>query len=126
MGKPILMGRKTYESIGRPLPGRRNIIITRNSTFSAEGCEVVNSIEAAMSLVEDAEEVMLIGGASLYQQAIELASHLYITQIHHAFSGDTWFPSFDLSQWKEENREDLDADHGNPQACSFIKFVREF
>jgi dihydrofolate reductase len=126
MGKPIIMGRKTYASIGRPLPGRRNIVITRDSGFSAAGCEITDGIQTALSLCSDADEVMLIGGASLYQQTIDRASQLYITRIHHSFEGDTWFPEFDLKLWKQETREDFDADHSNPYAYSFIKFVREF
>jgi len=126
MGKPIVMGRKTYESIGKPLPGRRNIVITRDDTFSAAGCEVSNSIEAAMSLTKDDDEVMLIGGASLYEQTIARATQLYITRIHQSFEGDTWFPEIDLSEWKAVNREDFDADHSNQYAYSFIKYVREF
>ena len=85
MGKPIVMGRKTFESIGKPLAGRRNIVVTRDPGFSAEGCDVVNSIEAAIALCQDDEEVMLIGGASLYQQSFELVTDLYITRIHHQF-----------------------------------------
>ena len=126
MGKPIIMGRKTFASIGRPLPGRRNIVITRDSGFSATGCEIANGIEAALSLCSEAEEVMLIGGASLYQQTIDQATRLYITRIHHSFEGDTWFPEIDLGLWKQESREDHDADHDNPYAYSFMKFVREF
>ena len=125
MGKPIVMGRKTYESIGKPLPGRRNIVITRDPAFSAAGCEVANSIEAAMSLTKDDDEVMLIGGASLYQQTIARATQLYITRIHHSFEGDTWFPEIDLREWKAVNREDFEADHCNQYAYSFIKYVRE-
>jgi dihydrofolate reductase len=126
MGKPIIMGRKTFASIGRPLPGRRNIVITRESGFSATGCEIVNGIKAALSLCSDAEEVMLIGGASLYQQTINQATRLYITRIHHSFEGDTWFPEIDLRFWKQETREDHDADNSNPYAYSFMKYVREF
>jgi len=126
MGKPIIMGRKTFASIGRPLPGRRNIVITRDSDFSAAGCEIANGIKAALSLCSDAEEVMLIGGASLYQQTIDLATRLYITRIHHSFEGDTWFPEIDLGLWKQKAREDHDADHSNPYAYSFVNFVREF
>lgn len=126
MGKPIVMGRKTFESIGKPLPGRRNIVITRDDSFSAAGCEVANSIEAAMSLTKDDDEVMLIGGASLYEQTIARATQLYITRIHQSFEGDTWFPEIDLSEWKAVNREDFDADHSNQYAYSFIKYVREF
>jgi dihydrofolate reductase len=126
MGKPILMGRKTYESIGKPLPGRHNIVITRNPDFSAEGCSIVNGIEAAIALCPGDDEVMLIGGASLYQQAIEQALQLYITRIHHEFKGDTWFPEFDLREWKEESCEEYAADKRNLYAYSFIKYVREF
>jgi len=126
MGKPIIMGRKTFASIGRPLPGRRNIVITRDSGFSAAGCEIANGIKAALSLCSDAEEAMLIGGASLYQQTIDQATRLYVTRIHHSFEGDTWFPEIDLGLWKQETREDHEADHSNPYAYSFMKFVREF
>ncbi len=125
MGKPIVMGRKTYESIGKPLPGRRNIVITRDAAFSAAGCEVANSIESAMSLTKDDDEVMLIGGASLYQQTIARATQLYITRIHQGFEGDTWFPEIDLREWEEVKREHFDADHSNQYAYSFIKYVRE-
>lgn len=126
MGKAIVMGRKTFESIGKPLPGRRNIVITGNADFQAPGCEIADSIDAAMSLANDDDEVMLIGGASLYQQTIERATKLYITRIHQSFEGDTWFPEFDLSDWKEVYREDLDADDSNRYAYSFIKYMREF
>jgi dihydrofolate reductase len=126
MGKPIIMGRKTFESIGRALPGRRNIVITRDPEFSHEGVETVNGIDAAISLCDGGEEVMLIGGASLYQQTIDQAAQLYITYIHHSFDGDTWFPEFDFNQWKEAFREDHAADGNNPYAYSFVKFVREF
>lgn len=125
MGKPIVMGRRTFESIGRPLPGRRNIVITRNLQFAAEGCEIVNSIERALTSCGDHDELMLIGGASLYQQTMEQVSCMYITRIHHHFSGDTWFPEFDSAQWKIENQQDFDADQGNPFAYSFVKYVRE-
>jgi dihydrofolate reductase len=126
MGKPIIMGRKTYESIGRPLPGRRNIVITRDPDFSAEGCDVVNVIDEALTICSDHDELMLIGGASLYQQIMQQVSCMYITRIHHSFSGDTWFPEFDSALWKIEDQHDLDADQSNPFAYSFVKYVREF
>ncbi len=126
LGKPIVMGRKTFESIGRPLPDRRNIVVTRDPDFSAEGCDIANSIDAALDLCADDEEIMLIGGASLYQQSLARATQLYITRIHHRFAGDTWFPDFDESEWRVESREDCDADSSNAYAYSFIKFVREF
>ena len=126
LGKPIVMGRKTFESIGKALPGRRNIVVTRNAEYRAEGCEIAADIDSALALCDDADEIMLIGGASLYEQSMERATNLYITEIHHVFSGDTWFPEIDKSIWREEIREDHDADHSNPYAFSFIKFVREF
>lgn len=126
LGKPIIMGRKTFESIGKALPGRRNIVVTRDAQFNAADCELVDSIDAALELCRDEAEIMLIGGASLYRQFIARATCMYITRIDHEFSGDTWFPEFDESEWKVENRQDFEADHCNKYPYSFIKFVREF
>ena len=125
MGKPIIMGRKTFDSIGRPLPGRRNIVITRNPEFSAEGCEIVNDIDTALANCSDHDELMLIGGASLYQQILTRVNSMYITRVHHCFEGDTWFPEFDLSEWKVESQQDFDADDNNQYTYSFVKYVRE-
>jgi dihydrofolate reductase len=125
MGKPIIMGRKTFDSIGRPLPGRRNIVITRDPEFSAEGCEVVHSIEAALAGCSDHDELMLIGGATLYEQTLDQVSCLYVTRIHHSFSGDTWFPEFDVRHWKISEQQDFDPDQSNSFAYSFVKYVRE-
>ena len=125
MGKPIIMGRKTFDSIGRPLPGRRNIVITRDPEFSAEGCDVVHSIEAALAGCSHHDELMLIGGATLYEQTLDRVSSMYITQIHHGFSGDTWFPEFDVTQWEIAEKEDFDADQANPFTYSFVEYVRE-
>ena len=126
MEKPIIMGRKTYDAIGRPLPGRQNIIITRDTAYTAKGCDIANSIDEAMSLVpEEVQEVMLIGGASLYLQTLAQADALYITQIYHAFSGDTWFPEIDMSQWSETYREDFEADEKNLHAYSFMQYQRK-
>jgi len=125
MGKPIVMGRKTFESIGRPLPGRRNIVITRDSAFQAPGCEICHGIDAALAICSADDEVMLIGGASLYQQTLALASCMYITRIHHSFSGDTWFPEFPADSWSIEEQQDFAADESNPYPFSFVKFVRE-
>jgi dihydrofolate reductase len=122
MHKPILMGRKTYESIGRPLPGRRNIIITRDASIGFEGCETVQGIDAALALVDDQPEIMLIGGASLYQQTIGLADRLYITQIDGVFEGDAWFPEIDPLRWHESWREDHEPDERNHYAYSFVKY----
>jgi dihydrofolate reductase len=126
MEKPIIMGRKTYDAIGRPLPGRQNIIITRDTAYTAKGCDIANSIDEAMSLVpEEVQEVMLIGGASLYLQTLAQADALYITQIYHAFSGDTWFPEIDMSQWSETYREDFEADEKNLHPYSFMQYTRK-
>jgi dihydrofolate reductase len=126
MGKPIIMGRKTFESIGKPLPGRRNIVITRNPDFSADGCDVVSDIDTALARCAGADELMLIGGASLYGQLIAQTSSMYITRVHHAFSGDTWFPEFDPRDWKVVDQQDFDADDINQYAYSFVKYVQEF
>jgi dihydrofolate reductase len=126
MGKPIVMGRKTFESIGRPLPGRRNIVITRDSAFQAPGCEVCHGIDAALAICGADDEVMLIGGASLYQQTLALASCMYITRIHHRFSGDTWFPEFSADSWRIEEEQSFAADESNPYAFTFVKYIREF
>jgi dihydrofolate reductase len=125
MGKPIIMGRKTFDSIGRPLPGRRNIVITRDPEFSAEGCDVVHSIEAALAACSDDDELMLIGGATLYEQTIDQVNCMYITRIHHSFSGDAWFPEFDLTHWNIAEQQFFDADPDNPFAYSFVKYVKE-
>ncbi len=124
MSKPILMGRKTYESIGKPLPGRRNIIISRDSSYQAEGCDIASSIEAAIDLVDDQPEAMLIGGASLYEQTMTVADALYITEIHHQFSGDAWFPAIDAENWKEVWREEHPADERNKFRYAFVKYLR--
>ena len=126
MGKPVVMGRKTFESIGRPLPGRRNIVVTRNPEYAAEGIEIVHDIDAAAALCDASDEIMIIGGANLYAQTLPRVTRLYITRIHHAFDGDTWFPKLDEKAWRTENREDFDPDHSNPYPYSFIQFVREF
>ena len=124
MGKPILMGRKTFESIGRPLPGRQNIVISRNPAFQAPGCDLADNIDAALALCEKAEEAMLIGGASLYEQAFAKVSTLYITRIHDSFDGDTWFPEFDEVDWALAEQENYGADGANPHDYSFLKYVR--
>lgn len=124
MGKPILMGRKTFESIGRPLPGRRNIIISRDPHYQVEGCDICDSIDSAMAIVMDQDEAMLIGGSSLYAQTIERAERLYITEIHAQFEGDAWFPVIDPAQWLESWREDHQNDAKNPYYYSFVKYSR--
>ena len=125
LGKPIVMGRNTFESIGKPLPGRQNIVITSNPQWQAQGCDRVCSIEAALDLVESEAEVMLIGGASLYRQTIEIADILYLTMIDHAFQGDTWFPEFDIRQWRIESQTAVASDQNSSFSYSFVKYLRE-
>ncbi len=124
MGKPIIMGRKTHESIGRPLPGRRNIVVTRNSDFEAPGCDVVTSLEAALELVEDVEEVMMVGGASLYLDTLPVADHIYMTEVHAEVKGDTWFPEIDPDEWQEISRTEFSADENNEHHYSFVVYER--
>jgi len=124
MGKPILMGRKTWESIGRPLPGRTNIVITRDSDYQADGCVVVNSIDAAMAAAAEQDEVMVIGGAEFYRQVLPRADTLYLTRIHASFDGDTVFPELNAADWREVERSDQSADEKNPHDYSFIRLER--
>jgi len=120
MGKPVLMGRRTFESIGRPLPGRHNIIVSRDPAYRAEGCTVVHSVEAGLGGAGLAPEVMVIGGASLYAQCLARAHRLYLTLVDGAFAGDTFFPAWDSRTWRELERQDHAPDERNPFAYSFV------
>jgi dihydrofolate reductase len=113
MGKLILMGRKTYESIGRPLPGRTNLILSRQAGLKIEGCTVVHSLDEAKAAVPDADEIMVMGGAEIYALLFDQAERLYITEIDAEFKGDAWFPEFDRSLWQETFRETHQADEKN-------------
>ena len=124
LNKPVLMGRKTFESIGRPLPGRRNIIISRNPAYLKEGCETCTDIDSALELVAHSEEAMLIGGSSLYRQTLDMAKNLYITEIHGKFTGDSWFPEISPDDWKEVWREEHEGDEKNPFAYAFVRYAR--
>lgn len=104
MGKPVIMGRKTFESIGRPLPGRRNIVISRNADYAAEGIEVVSSLQQALALTKDAPEQMVIGGQQIFTEALPLAQRLYITHIDTTFEGDTYFPQYSQFQLVSEQQ----------------------
>lgn len=124
MDKPIIMGRRTHESIGRPLPGRQNIVITGREDFEAAGCDVVHSLDEALALCRDQEEVMIMGGASLYQQTLPLADKLYLTLVHTRLDGDTWFPDWSADDWKCISREDHQADEKNDYDYSFMLYQR--
>ena len=124
MGKPIVMGRLTHESIGRVLPGRENIILTRNKNYEAEGCTVINDLGAVMARSDEFDEIMLIGGAQLYADAMPLATRLYITEVHAQVDGDVFFPEFDRKQWQESEREFFIADEKNEYDFSFVVLKR--
>lgn len=127
-GKTVIMGRKTYESIGRPLPNRINIVITRAKDFHAEGIKVVNSLPAALelaaaeTLIAGAEEVIVIGGAEIYKLCLPLAERLYVTLVHANIDGDARFPEWDRQAYQEIGREDFSADGPNPYDYSFVVF----
>ncbi len=112
MGHHIIMGRKTYESIGRLLPGRTTVIVTRNPDYQVEGALIAHSLEAAIALCDGDEQPFLIGGAELYKVGLSLADQIYLTQIHADFSGDAFLPAFDLSTWGEVSSEKLVSEKG--------------
>lgn len=118
-GHPIIMGRKTFDSIGRPLPNRRNIVVSRNTNFHSSGVEVANSLENALAFCAN-ENPFVIGGASLYAEALAIAQKLYITEIDADLIGDTFFPPIDNSVWKEESREARVKDEKNIFDLQFV------
>lgn len=124
LNKPILMGRKTFESIGHALPGRRNIVITRDKTFTAPDIEVAHDLPTAIALAAGAPEVMIIGGGELYQQAIKLANCLYLTLIDAEFLGDTFFPTYEGGEWHEVASEGSSPTPDNPYYYRFVTYKR--
>jgi dihydrofolate reductase len=123
-GKPILMGRKTWESIGRPLPERTNIVITRDPAYIAAGAVVVHSVAEALQAAGDATEVMVIGGAELYRQILPRVSTIYLTRVHANIEGDTFFPELDEDEWRETERIDCEPDEKHAYRFSFITLER--
>lgn len=123
-GKPILMGRKTYESIGKPLPGRKNIVISRQ-TNAIPGVDIFPSLEVAFSLLNDYPEVMVVGGAQIYQQTLPVADYIYLTRIDHQFAADVFFPSLDSAVWRCTQTVSRPADEKNQYSLSFCEFERE-
>ncbi|TXL19860.1 dihydrofolate reductase [Methylococcaceae bacterium HT5] len=120
MGQPIIMGRKTFESIGRPLPGRQNIIISHNPHYQQQGCSVFNDLDSALQSCTSSAEVFVIGGATLYEATLSRADRLYVTEIQKEFNGDTWFPEINKEQWQEISREDINDDSSVDFNYSFI------
>ena len=125
MGKPIIMGRKTYESIGKPLPGRLNIVLSRNPELHFEGVECVSSFDEAVALVPDAEEVMVIGGSTIYEMLLPQVDRLYFTYVDAEFKGDAWFPEFDEQQWLETESMTRESDEKNKYNCRFVTLERK-
>ena len=129
-GKPVIMGRKTYESIGKPLPNRTNIVVTRDTGFEAAGVKVVHSLDAAIdlaeseSLISGVDEVIVMGGAEIYAQALPRADRLYVTLVHAEVDGDAYFPEIDLKAYREVAREDYEAEGPNPYDYSFLVLER--
>lgn len=124
-GKSIIMGRKTFESIGHALPGRRNIVVTRQANLQALQCDVVNSLEQAIARHKSEDEVMIIGGEMLFKQALPITERIYLTLIHQVIQGDVFFPSFDKSDWIARERLDYDPDEKNRYSYSFINLERK-
>ncbi|WP_339143843.1 MULTISPECIES: type 3 dihydrofolate reductase [Pseudoalteromonas] len=121
LGKPVIMGRKTFESIGRPLPGRRNIVISRNLDYTKEGIEVVTSPEAALSAVEDSDEIMIIGGGHIYDIFLPYAQRLYLTFIDLEVDGDTQFPDYEqVAEWEVLETECNEPDERNNHSYKFV------
>ena len=119
MGKPIIMGRKTFDSIGKPLPGRRNIIISRQQNLHIDGCEIFHSIDDALSAVKTEKEVMIIGGANLFLQVLPIAERIYLTVIAADFEGDAFFPGLDYAQWQLISEEKWLPDEKNKYPYCF-------
>jgi dihydrofolate reductase len=124
-GHHVIMGRRTCESLGRPLPGRINLVVSRNLNFHAEGLIIVRSVEAALSVALKYEEVFVVGGASLYGQVLPRADHIYLTVVHAEFTGDTHFPDFNRDEWRELERVEHAPDPRHVCAYSFLTLVKK-
>ena len=120
LGKPVVMGRRTFDSIGKPLAKRSNVILTRDHNYRADGCIVEHTVDEALIRVNKHEEVMIIGGSSIYEQFLQRADRFYLTQIHDCFEGDVYFPAFELTDWQEVKRIDCAPDEKNPYSYSFV------
>ncbi|WP_434513662.1 dihydrofolate reductase [Dechloromonas sp. ARDL1] len=125
-GHVVIMGRKTWESLPprfRPLPGRRNIVISRQADYSAPGAEVASSLQQALAIASNAEQAFIIGGEQIYRQAMDAAQRLEITRVDLAPEGDAWFPEIPAADWLEQRKDDLPATSSRP-ACTFVTYIR--
>ncbi|WP_096436735.1 dihydrofolate reductase [Alteribacter populi] len=124
-GHTVVMGRKTYESIGKALPNRRNVVISRNTRFQAEGVEVVTDLEDVKNLASQNEEIMILGGQKIFEQLMEDTDRLYITRVHHSFDGDTYFPSFSEQEWEITETYEGKVDDRNQFPHTFYVYDRK-
>ena len=124
LGKPLLMGRKTFESIGKPLPGRRNIVLTRDRAWNAEGVDVVRSVEEALHLARGVPEMAVIGGAEIYRLTLPMAQRIYLTRVEADVAGDTLFPALDVTAWSEVQVGTQPADERNQYPATFVVLDR--
>lgn len=123
-GKPVIMGRKTFESIGKALPGRHNIIVTRQRDYQAIACDVASNLEEAISKAGESEEVFIIGGAELYRHALPCIQRMYLTILYYDFRGDCYFPEWNASEWQVIEKQDFSASKENPYPYSFLTLER--
>jgi dihydrofolate reductase len=124
LGKPVLMGRRTFESIGRPLTGRVNLVLTRDAHWAADGTLSVRTLAEALEHARDSPELMVIGGAEVYGLVLPLAHRIYLTQVHADVPGDTFFPAFDPGEWRDTGRSTQAADERHAHALSFVTLER--
>jgi dihydrofolate reductase len=124
MGHHMIMGRKTYESIGRPLPGRTTVVVSRNRSLTIEGCIVTDSLPAALTACTNDAQIFIVGGADIYAQSIQLANTLFVTEVQKDVAGDACFPEFDRSAWKEMSREIHYQENPEPLEFHFVEYRR--
>lgn len=124
MGKPVIMGRKTFDSIGKPLPGRTNIIVSRDPALEIEGATCVTDLESAISAVSGVDEIMIIGGSSIYQLAMPMVDRMYLTHVMAEFEGDAWFPPMP-AQWQKIRSDMRPADDKNAYDCEFAVYEKK-
>jgi dihydrofolate reductase len=124
LGKPIIMGRKAHEAIGRPLPGRHNIVMSRNTGYQAEGCTVVHSLEAAIAAAGLVDEIAVIGGEDIYRLFLPITDLIHLTMVHADIDGDTWYPPLDESAWRTTEQRARAADERNPYRMTFLQLQR--
>jgi len=122
MGHHMIMGRKTFESIGKPLPGRTTVVVTRDRALKIEGCIMAHSLQEAIAACAKDEEIFVVGGAGIYAQALSLADTLYITEVQREAAGDVWFPEFDRSEWQESSREIRRQETPEPLEYHFVEY----